>query len=299
VADVFIGLWGLSPQNRDFMILDNTFVAREWKRGEYKSKWDHLYSEAGIDLCGTGHVVGHNRIEGFWDGINAYDRSVGVDYFHNIVADQKDNSFGSGSNGDLRNVRVYRNYWGGGGPTLHIHTLGGPIYMFRNHVNGSGFLKLQFARTNGVLYYHNTHYWPFGGHGGFGKLDVRNNIWVSRGGWQARTWSDETTIDCNGWLHVPGRSTYSWSTPSGKGKASSLAALGEAVGWCRRAVTVTDWAEVFAERRGPALQADSPMVDAGCRLPTINDEFTGAGPDIGLHEFGQPLPTYGPRPKTP
>jgi hypothetical protein len=40
----------------------------------------------------------------------------------------------------------------------------------------------------------------------------------------------------------------------------------------------------------------SAVVDAGVRLPNVNDGFLGNGPDIGAYEAGQSLPIYGPRP---
>jgi hypothetical protein len=43
------------------------------------------------------------------------------------------------------------------------------------------------------------------------------------------------------------------------------------------------------------LKPQSKVVDAGERLPTINDVFTGMGPDLGALEAGQPAPKYGPR----
>ena len=44
------------------------------------------------------------------------------------------------------------------------------------------------------------------------------------------------------------------------------------------------------------LKADAPVVDAGCRLPGINDDFTGKGPDIGPYEVRQArLTNYGRR----
>jgi hypothetical protein len=45
------------------------------------------------------------------------------------------------------------------------------------------------------------------------------------------------------------------------------------------------------------LQADSLAVDAGTTLSNINDNFTGAAPDLGALEVSQPLPLYGPRPE--
>ena len=49
---------------------------------------------------------------------------------------------------------------------------------------------------------------------------------------------------------------------------------------------------------GVAPPPGSPLIDKACLLPNVNDDFTGAGPDIGPYEFGQPLPHYGPRPTT-
>ena len=43
------------------------------------------------------------------------------------------------------------------------------------------------------------------------------------------------------------------------------------------------------------LKAGSAAVDAGIRLPGVNDDFTGAAPDLGAYERDRPLPHYGPR----
>ena len=37
-----------------------------------------------------------------------------------------------------------------------------------------------------------------------------------------------------------------------------------------------------------------PAVDAGLRLPGINDGFQGAAPDIGAVESGDPIAVFGP-----
>ena len=46
------------------------------------------------------------------------------------------------------------------------------------------------------------------------------------------------------------------------------------------------------------LKADSQVVDAGIKIPNVNDGFTGRAPDLGAYEVGQPLPVYGPRGRT-
>lgn len=43
------------------------------------------------------------------------------------------------------------------------------------------------------------------------------------------------------------------------------------------------------------LRPGSAAVDAGVRLPNVNDDFTGRAPDLGAYEIGQPEPHYGPR----
>jgi hypothetical protein len=44
------------------------------------------------------------------------------------------------------------------------------------------------------------------------------------------------------------------------------------------------------------LRPGSAAVDAGVRLPNVNDDFTGRAPDLGAYEVGRPEPHYGPRP---
>jgi len=43
------------------------------------------------------------------------------------------------------------------------------------------------------------------------------------------------------------------------------------------------------------LRPGSVAVDAGVRLPGIDDDFTGRAPDLGAYEAGRAVPHYGPR----
>jgi hypothetical protein len=43
------------------------------------------------------------------------------------------------------------------------------------------------------------------------------------------------------------------------------------------------------------LKPGSRAVDAGVRLPNVNDGFAGRAPDLGAYELGQAAPVYGPR----
>ena len=53
------------------------------------------------------------------------------------------------------------------------------------------------------------------------------------------------------------------------------------------------------ERDVPDLRPvrGSRVTDVGLRIPNINDDFSGNGPDCGAYESDQKLPHYGPRPK--
>lgn len=44
-----------------------------------------------------------------------------------------------------------------------------------------------------------------------------------------------------------------------------------------------------------SLKKNAVAIDAGCKIPGVNSNFTGKAPDLGALEFGQPLPHYGPR----
>jgi hypothetical protein len=43
----------------------------------------------------------------------------------------------------------------------------------------------------------------------------------------------------------------------------------------------------------PMIQVKNPALDTGVRLPGFNDEFSGAAPDIGAFENGQPPLRFG------
>ena len=43
------------------------------------------------------------------------------------------------------------------------------------------------------------------------------------------------------------------------------------------------------------LKPGSAAVDKGVAIPNVTDGHTGAAPDLGALEIGQPAPVYGPR----
>jgi hypothetical protein len=43
------------------------------------------------------------------------------------------------------------------------------------------------------------------------------------------------------------------------------------------------------------LNPDGQAVNAGIRIPNVNDSYRGSAPDLGALESGDELPVYGPR----
>jgi hypothetical protein len=89
----------------------------------------------------------------------------------------------------------------------------------------------------------------------------------------------------------------------------TLKEFSEAVGQDRHSVNVDYDVFVKVSPTGPdprtlykpadfdfQLRAGSVAVDAGVRLPGVNDDFTGRAPDLGAYEQSRPVPHYGPRP---
>jgi hypothetical protein len=61
-----------------------------------------------------------------------------------------------------------------------------------------------------------------------------------------------------------------------------------------------EWGRIESVRNGkkvaitdPLVQVPNPAIDRGVWLPGFNDEFTGAGPDIGAFETGLPPLRFG------
>jgi hypothetical protein len=106
----------------------------------------------------------------------------------------------------------------------------------------------------------------------------------------------------------PGQSLYE-PTETDWQRFPTLSAFAGATGMERHSIEV-DF-DIFVQLRPPDptqrhavyhamdlrfdLKPDSKAVDAGTRLPTVNDDFAGKAPDLGALEVGRPTPRYGPR----
>jgi hypothetical protein len=157
--------------------------------------------------------------------------------------------------------------------------------------------------------------------------DVRNNLFMGpddyiteRGRKRARRkvfaiGFKTATVDYNAHrVGLPGEGLFVVNGPEG-GTFDTLAQLASNTPYEHHSLTIDDY-DVFASAAEPdhvpsnagklyhAHEADltpakgAKIVDAGCRIPGVNDDHAGSAPDIGAIERGRPLPTWGPRDRT-
>jgi len=283
---------------RDFYIADNEIHGWSPKKGDGSRMDPRLGGEIiepecgdGICLLGSGHVVCYNSVEGFWDnyGIHGY----AIDCYNNVSGVWPGGYADDACEADssTRNVRFLRN-------RFHITAqpiLGGPVYFIRNF---GGPAKM-VAGSDGVAAYHNT----TGIASSFrntpitagdvkdpgvmtGQMVFMNNV---VDGVNFGTHSPLTRFDYNAY-----RNGASWRyySPTVQVMTKSFEEFRERTGHERHGFLVDQGGMVAP---GVALGRESPLIDKACILPNVNDDFTGAGPDIGPYEFGKPLPHCGPR----
>ena len=258
-------------------------------------------------------------------------KSMAIDFYNNDVHVVIDD-FIEGD-GTVHNVRIMRNRGANAGQTgLSAQPIfGGPAYYIRNILyqipNGVAFKFM--AKPSGLLVYHNTVIAESRNRETFSNAHFRNNLILgteSQGRGSTMVFSSATaysTFDYDGFR--PNRSSgdpYTWIAPekgllrnyeAGTGHATqnfkTLAELAAATGQETHGIEV-DY-DIFESLAPPdpakprmvyfagdlnfKLKPGAKAVDAGVRLPTVNDDFTGKAPDLGALEVGRPVPLYGPR----
>ena len=198
--------------SKDFYIADNVFIGRhdpDKMMGWNGAIWEklpgfpeRLDSEYAIKVYGQGHVVAHNYIAHWHDGIDmaTYGNPDGTpkpiadrfpmsnDFYENDIYNMGDNCIETDGGG--RNMRVFRNrcFNTALGGLSAQPIFGGPVYFIRNVVyNGPGAGALKFVSTpTGVLCYQNTFIGEVGVPGPAANVHFRNNLILARGRGRSR-----------------------------------------------------------------------------------------------------------------
>jgi hypothetical protein len=263
-----------------------------------------------------GGLVNNDDID--WRDPPALDVDVTDNELYECYDDGLEADFG------FHNFRYLRNRITNGHTALSVQPFYcGPVYLIRNVADNIAANSFKFHnQPAGIEAYHNTllvNEFAWESDGGWLNARIRNNLVMgvpSSNSVSVRTGSPAhplTVLDHNAYT------------------ASALSVT--MIRWNRGAYGESDWlsyldlAALFAgeghEEHGleidysvlesashppgegstflPGQQdlrpsAGSALVDHGTVLPTINEGFAGAGPDLGACERGETLPAYGPGP---
>jgi hypothetical protein len=344
IENVGIGINTQFAGSRDFYIADNVFLGRDDRQRVLGWANPGLYgahpinSYYAIKVYGSGHVIAHNAVAFFHDGISVCThgvpeaeqarKAVAIDIYNNDIHVTGDDFIEA--DGGVHNIRVLRNRGVNAAHTgLSAQPIfGGPAYYIRNVVYNTP-VALKFINPAGVVVYHNTIVAENRTAQRVSNAHFRNNLFLGTdaampisvlGG--ATAWS---TYDYNGyrpnrgaaaqfvWLGPkPGLAVDYDVEPAQAPRFSTLAQLAAATGQEAHGVEI-DY-DIFESLRPPLppdsskpgkpydavdlnfrLKAGGRAVDAGVRLPNVNDVFAGKAPDLGAYELGQTPPVYGPR----
>jgi hypothetical protein len=230
--------------SKNFYIADNVFIGRHdpdkmmgwsgaiWQK--FPGYPELLVSEYAIKLYGQGHVVAHNYLANWHDGIDiaTYGNPDGtpaeiadrfpmsIDFYNNDIYNMGDNCIETDGGG--RNIRVFRNrcFNSAAGALSAQPLFGGPVYFFQNLVyNGPGSGSLKYVATPaGILCYQNTFVGEVNVGGPASNEHFRNNLILAQGAAEAvftvGTFTNYSTSDYNGFRENPSAGiAYQWNSP--------------------------------------------------------------------------------------
>jgi len=281
----------------------------------------------GIQITGPGNVICYNRVRGYRDCVSLMEdqwvhNQVSIDIYNNDIYVGADDAIEADF--CMSNCRILRNRITNCFMGLSSQpSLGGPTYFIRNVMYNiiEAPFKLE-RRSVGNIFFHNTAVKvgdglriPHGPNEYFHTL-LRNNLCIGGlgggnygkypNGEGLAIYTPETDptndfdYDGVGVHGTPFRGHLGGASFSSIEELRKLTTEKHAV---RVEMNVFSDVEFpyppTPERKAPDLRpkAGSVVVNAGVRIPGVNDDHLGNAPDLGAYEAGQPLPHYGPRPE--
>lgn len=278
----------------------------------------------GIWITGPGHVVEHNFVRGFRDGISLLEGSEAKDqYSIDIVENDLRDCADDGVEADFcfHDCRVVRNRLTNTFIALSSQPgLGGPTYFVRNAMYNVILTPFKLQRGSiGDVVLHNTVV------KNGDALGIYTDVTYDRQWFRNNLFLGGPGGTYNGYSNGPGRvisldragpaGSYDYDgfgstngTFEGRLGPTSFASLAELrskttekhavqVGLDVFASTVAYPSSPFPAYAPPSLvlKAGSAAEDVGVVLPNVNDGYAGAAPDLGAYERGAAVPVYGPR----
>ncbi len=278
----------------------------------------------GIVVTGPGHVIIHNRVSGFRDNISLVEDDEAQDQYSIDIAN---NDLGEAGDDAIEadfcahNCRIMRNRVTNAFIAFSSQPgLGGPTYFIRNTAYNVVHVPFKLYRgSSGDVLLHNTVVKAgdaFGMYPGVAvsRLLTRNNLFIGgapgtyngfgNGSGQVMAIADLVASGSSLNFDAFGSELGTFNGRFGSIAFNSLAAM--------RATTTEsngiriDRSVFLQPIAAPSLPLTKyapqdlrplagGLLDAGQVIANINDTFAGSAPDIGAHEAGTALATYGPR----
>jgi len=305
ITDVSYGINGRVGANRNLYICDNRL---EGKGVRWPDTSGRTWNYEGIVVNGAGHVICHNTLAGFGDALGLSPPGEipnrAIDFYGNDVLWGGDD--GIELDYSERNVRAFRNRLGNVAMGMSFQPVwGGPVYALRNTIYNTAVAPYKLNQEpSGFLILHNTSIRAGSAWRQYGSsvsnFVFHNNLTIGTDkAVSVIPFLHMASIDYNGWSpDGEFMFDYSWTGFSSLSRQSPYERHGHLL---TMPVFVTTFAvppnfESFMPPPPPlALHVQSNAVDAGLRLPNINDDYAGEGPDIGVLEQGEAAPQYGVR----
>jgi hypothetical protein len=318
------GTWNLTCQRN--LIEDPRGASNDWEDG-------HPAGPQGISIMQSkgGNVIRYNDIistedHGFNDAIGGgsnfsyvgntnRDSDVYGNYLRNVWDDAIE------SEGANMNVRIWGNY-------IHLYNMAiatacvslGPVYIFRNVMGES---RRQHGDTNGGGLFKTGDRGEFGG----GRRIIFHNTALQPEGAFNVIGKDPNCMTRNNIFNVPGRlvadtetkpgSDFDYDYFSGTAKGHAMETNSININRTTPRLYVNSTKLEFYPRStiknviigkfptafgkdtvvitDPVFNIKNPLIDSGIILPGFNDDFKGAGPDLGAFEVGNPPLEFGRR----
>ncbi len=238
MEDVGCGINAQYGGSRNFYIADNVILGKKIDLPGWTDTWDKdslrapLVSFIGIDINGSGHVVCHNYLAYFHDGIDITEQGpteredwkvCAIDFYNNDLHLMADNFIEADCGS--HNIRVLRNrcFNVAAGALSAQPIYGGPCYFIRNIVynNPRGTVFKYNIYPIGVLTYHNTLCSEWSSSPPFQNTHLRNNLFLGtdtpkRPILNVSTYTSDTTFDYNGYrLNRNSEVQFMWRSPAG------------------------------------------------------------------------------------
>lgn len=329
-VDVGAGIFTNYSGSSNYYIADNTFIGRDdphhvigWAAPQLWSKFDGvdgqkfppvMASYVAVKVYGPGHVIAHNYVAHFHDGIDietygnpdgsaaldgpkyptrdAWDRRpVAIDFYNNILTNFHDNPFEI--DGGMHNVRVLRNVMLNSASHAFCNqpSLGGPTYWIGNiayHLPG-GSTRLTNG-SSGVLFYHNTILAETTA-AATSNVHWRNNLFLGENTAPAifavNSFTSYTTSDYNGFRPNPGAAVaFEWNSPPAGVRADFTTADHKAVLETRRFPTLAAYSAATGQDQHSVLVdydifVNVPRLDAQ-DMATVQKVYDDKGLDFRL-----------------